>query len=356
MMCPKCFALLRAGSEFCVECGAVIKEGAEGSDTEVYTELSRANLLRMRGNMKEAIECSLGILRRFPNNVTAHTLLGDIYYEQDDLEQAAEWYEMALDLNPEAASERMKLEKVKAKLKAQEQSETVKQLGIEPAKQPNLTAIVASAVVLLLGVGGLAFAIGRSSGTGSARTGEPVTIAARGESSDTGNSEGAAPTGSQPVVSVAEDEPILAALRARLMGTSILSAHFNPATRNVLVTVVGEDSDLPAVAASVVSAVLDSRSEVKSVNVRVIQNGAISFVGRSTRTGYELARERVGADAPAAALVSQVFEGAWPPGSATVSVPPSTGSAQTPSESTPPESPPSTEASGTAEPGAATGP
>ena len=99
--CPKCFAVVKLGAEFCPECGATLDPASGGSDQEVYNDLAKANLLRNRHQMPEAIEVALGILRKYPNNATAHTLLGDIYAELDDLKQAAEWYEMALDLSPD---------------------------------------------------------------------------------------------------------------------------------------------------------------------------------------------------------------------------------------------------------------
>lgn len=108
-VCPKCFAEIPDTSVFCLECGARIREDtrdslyAEGSDREVYPEIARANLLRMKGEYEQAIEICLGILRRFPSNETAHALLGDIYADQGKLDDAIQWYELLVELAPNNA-------------------------------------------------------------------------------------------------------------------------------------------------------------------------------------------------------------------------------------------------------------
>lgn len=122
MVCPKCFANLPDSSVYCMECGARLpQEGVsrdtlylEGSDPEVYPEIARANLLRMQGKWEEAVDTCIAILRRFPNNETAHALLGDIYADQGNLEEALRWYELAADLNPSNPLYRNKIERLTA--------------------------------------------------------------------------------------------------------------------------------------------------------------------------------------------------------------------------------------------------
>src|SRR5580704_9084425 len=46
---------------------------------EVDALLTRANLLRIRGNMREAIDCCMAAMRIVPGSVPAQSLLGDIY-------------------------------------------------------------------------------------------------------------------------------------------------------------------------------------------------------------------------------------------------------------------------------------
>lgn len=74
--------------------------------------LARANLLRMRGQWDEAVAVCTEALRRAPESATAHSLLGDIYEAQGKLDDALQWYGMAVDLAPNRPADREKLERV----------------------------------------------------------------------------------------------------------------------------------------------------------------------------------------------------------------------------------------------------
>lgn len=151
--------MMPKGSDFCAECGAPLDDapGVGGSDAEVYPELAKANLMRMRKEFKQAEDICLGILRRYPNNASANTLLGDICYERGDLEQAAEWYELALDILPDSAADKAKLTEVRAKLSEKQKAETVETLGITHASKPPYVTI--AAVVLALCIVGVGVAV-----------------------------------------------------------------------------------------------------------------------------------------------------------------------------------------------------
>lgn len=125
-------------AEFCAECGAPLTDapGVGGSDQEVYPELAKANVLRMRKEFKQAEDICLSILRRFPNNASANTLLGDIAAEKGELEQSAEWYELSLDIVPDSKEVKAKLEAVRAQLAEQETKTAVETLGIPERKAP----------------------------------------------------------------------------------------------------------------------------------------------------------------------------------------------------------------------------
>jgi len=51
---------------------------SDPSDAQAGAELARANLLRLRGDYLAAEAECLKVLRQFPNNAGAHTLLGEI--------------------------------------------------------------------------------------------------------------------------------------------------------------------------------------------------------------------------------------------------------------------------------------
>jgi hypothetical protein len=62
--------------------------------------LAQANLERIRGQWAEAVETCVRVLRDNPGNADAHSLLGDIYRDQGEIDDAIQWYRMAVDLRP----------------------------------------------------------------------------------------------------------------------------------------------------------------------------------------------------------------------------------------------------------------
>jgi hypothetical protein len=62
--------------------------------------LAQANLARIRGHWQEAVDFCVQVLRTQPSNADAHSLLGDIYRDQGAIDDAIQWYRMAVDLRP----------------------------------------------------------------------------------------------------------------------------------------------------------------------------------------------------------------------------------------------------------------
>lgn len=171
-------------AEFCAECGAPLEDapGVGGSDQEVYPELAKANLHRMRKEYKGAKDICLSILRRYPNNASANTLLGDICEEEGDLEQAAEWYELALDIVPDSAADKAKLEAVRAKLAEKEKAVTVENLGITHTNKPPYATIVA--IVLAIAIVGVGIAAAMRGNSNAQTTGEKPLIVNRDQKAE----------------------------------------------------------------------------------------------------------------------------------------------------------------------------
>ena len=307
-MCPKCFALLKAGTDFCPECGASIARGSEGSDTEVYQELARANLLKMRGNSKDSVDVCLGILRRFPNNVTAHTLLGDIYAEQGDLKQAAEWYEMALDLSPGSEADQSKLAKVRERMAEKEAASTVQQLGI-PDKKDHSKALAIALAVGIVVVGGAAFWMGRqttptSGANKPSRIDAPLTI-----SSDPESRSG------PPTITVTSDAATLAALQAKSnQPTKFISATEDPRGPYVIATLSAEGQDVPLNLA--VQAAKDAYAAfptLRHLTIRVVQAGAMVLLVDVSRAAFDAANTTENAELTPDQMAPKLFSQVWPP-------------------------------------------
>ena len=118
MICGHCGAEIPDDAVVCPHCGVPIEEkfaevGDWGIEREVYSLLATANLYRVRGLWQEAENKCVEVLRRYPNNPAAHSLLGDIYADQGRWEEAKEWYELAVELAPSSQADKKKLERVR---------------------------------------------------------------------------------------------------------------------------------------------------------------------------------------------------------------------------------------------------
>lgn len=291
--CPRCFALVEAIALYCPECGASFDPDNSGSDSEVYQDLAKANLLRMRGHQKEAMDVCLGILRRYPNNMTAHSLLGDIYFEQEDFKQASEWYEMALDLSPGSPREQQQLEISQRRLKEKSLDQSLDQLEIK--KKPFNPAWYAFGLVfLLVGVAIAAFMIGQGSRAKnkSKPVEDPITIQA--------------PETNQPVVKPQVKPPVyvpaLAAEKSLLQvihGTSGVSSHIDSLTLiadtgQLIVTMPPASGMKDPVAALIASGEIFGLAEtVNTITIRIHKQGVVSFSGSITSQKYEECRTMV---------------------------------------------------------------
>lgn len=316
--CPKCFATVKRGSEFCPECGATLASG-DGSDMEVYQELARANLLRNRHQLQEAIDVALGVLRKYPNNATAHTLLGDIYNELDDWKQAAEWYEMALDLSPDSAADRLKLEKVREKLANQHSASTARALGI-PQSGSHIYSYVAAVVVLVLIVAIAAFLMGQGSaakkpiaqGKSTPITLGGIDVTSGAKPLDPGADPG---SGTAPlrVVEVVADANALTILQTRSrLAQRVLSTVEDPRTNSILVTVQADGAELPESTAIVAAKeVMMHLVTYQSIVVRVVRARKVEFIGDTTPDAVSTAESKLGSAATLDVVAREAFRNIW---------------------------------------------
>lgn len=313
--------------------------GAEGSDTAVYPELARANLLRMRGDYKAAEDQCLSILRRYPNNATANVLLGDICTEKGDLEQAMQWYEMALDLTPESQAAQHKLELVRQRYKDKETVQTVEQLGL-PTTKSRAGIYAISLIVAIFIIAVVAYALGFKHEQ-KAVMNDPAVIRARG-TLESGTRQGAGSPGG----AVREDDPLLKTIQGTgTEGARVLAAIEDPRTHALTVTYsLLEGEEARSLGASIAAQAFESISEAPLVTLRGVKQGHVAYVADAIRTRYEetLAQSwKTDHASDPNAWVDHVLLNEWP--------------AQTPrAQSTPTTQPPNA-ASGGDQPSGATG-
>lgn len=133
---------------------------AGGLSQEAYALLAQANLLRVRGQWPEAVEACRAALRLAPDSAAAQSLLGDIYENQGDLDDAALWYRLALDSSPDSTADRLKLDRLLVRRDDPEAAPpaSVSLRPASPAPERALRYLAVAAALLILLVIGLAFA------------------------------------------------------------------------------------------------------------------------------------------------------------------------------------------------------
>lgn len=147
MNCIVCKAEIPDDSLFCCICGAKLDSmnaslSAKDLPSLEYM-LAQANLLRMQAKWEEAENKCIEILRKDPNNYDAHSLLGDIYRDQGRYEDAAQWYQLALDLYPESQKEPEKLAQLR-ELRTKSQSSIEEESSLALDRTQRLIGITPS--------------------------------------------------------------------------------------------------------------------------------------------------------------------------------------------------------------------
>jgi len=275
------------------------KNQAEGSDSAIYPELARVNLLRMRGDFPAALTHCRSILRKFPNNVTANQLLGDICVETDDLEQAKEWYELALDIAPDSAQIEMKLNSVRQRLEHRETEGLVEQLGLPPSKPRNgLLAVGLS--VLLIGLVAIAYIIGMNAPKKTANAGpKRTTINAPIENPTQNDTTGEAGQGdpdpgpSNPIApgpsGTAEERGLMQLIGQKSAeGAKVSGVVQDPRSGLLVVTFnLATGDDARAVALKLAETAFDTSPVTRIVTLRAILDGKLAYTADAHRETYE---------------------------------------------------------------------
>ncbi|MDX2065394.1 MAG: tetratricopeptide repeat protein [Fimbriimonadaceae bacterium] len=261
---------------------SIFEQDDAADKDRIYPELARANLFRMRGDYRGAIDQCLSVLKRYPDDRDAHTLIGDIYAEQGDLGQAAQWYELSIDLEPRSSeAEKRKLAQVKQRMQEREAASTAQQLGLPPEK-PSIwpTIAVMSVIAVTVGIG--SYMLGQQKDAPKPKP-RSVSVVAPTESGPSTPESG---VGATIVESgVAEDQQVLQSVAARLGGNlTLLSAMQDPRTRLLTVTIaVQSDQNERHVSAEVARAALGQYVSAPSVTVRTVRFGRLVHVSTVTR-------------------------------------------------------------------------
>ncbi len=113
MECAECGTVVPPGRRACIACGTPVMRSTRTSPMEsVDALLAEANLLRTRGQHDEAIGVCTRILRQEPTNAAAHSLLANIYRDQSNYREALGWFKLAVELDPDNATDKQRLDEM----------------------------------------------------------------------------------------------------------------------------------------------------------------------------------------------------------------------------------------------------
>ncbi|MGV3614583.1 MAG: tetratricopeptide repeat protein [Fimbriimonas sp.] len=301
--CDRCQSAVPGDSRVCPECGAPLVPGARADiPQDVHRELARANLLRVRGEFDAAEAVCLSVLKRYPNSAPTHTLLGDIADDRGDLDQAERWYDLALDLDPESAGDRRKLEDVRARKNAFDSESTVAQIGL-----PSRPAIPWSNIVLG-SLAALSFAGAAYVGFARRDTGRPAPTVTRAidvpkEAITAQATEPVPEATPEPVADATpkiptpgptafpgsqEDEAARSLLAQRSpVGSNLISAQNDPRAKVMTLTFGLRSTDDPRqVASELARTALELNLETQNVVVRGVRDARLVYVADVPRTRY----------------------------------------------------------------------
>jgi len=298
-------------------------------------DLARANLLRMRSDYRAAIDQCLSLLKRSPDDPDAHTLIGDIYAEQGDLGQAAQWYELALDLNPGSTQDQQKLTYVQQRIKEREAATVAQQIALPPASPyPWMPWVVMAVIALLIGAGAYMAGQRQEPPAKLARASVPVSAAITEPGLKVTELPSVTEGGSPPVAE--EDRKLAASIAGEIpTGIVLLHAWQDPRNRDISLTIRVRPEDAQrVVAAEIARAVLRRVAGANAVSVRTEKGGQIVHLGTVDRARLSVtetpgwSEAHPGAEALADALLAQE----WPETAA--GTPPTTGGDDTPPAAT----------------------
>lgn len=292
--CAKCFAPMSGHLDACPECGAPVRSGVTSIDTTTSADIARANLLRMRGDYKAAVEVCLKILKQFPNHAAAHTLLGDISAAQGDWVQAVSWYELALDIVPESASDAQKLLHAKQRVGEGEQMSAAEHLGINDTPGRHyLYAGIGLLLVFTLVV--VAYSYFASAGEPTVREPDPslnapLTLPDRRQASQQ------VPVVEQPPAGkTAEEIEMLGLIRGKAEVTErnrLLDVVFLPTDSKITLSYTSLRAENDRVTgAKLADAAFTALSGIRSITLRALAGGKMTFTAESRREVWDKVQE-----------------------------------------------------------------
>jgi hypothetical protein len=325
MNCKHCYEDVPDESPFCPKCGARLDAPLLGPPEAVdptYIDVARANLLRMRGDWDAAQASAIAVLRRYPHSPTAHSLLGDILADQGRLEEAAQWYRMALELDPGNLADQRKLLRAEETLKAAAERETA-----AATPKPTVSSFrvaAAAATVFLAGIIVAGFVIRGLFGSSGPST--PRVPSGPNQPAGRPPAVSVAPGATAPVAETERETFLLSTLMSRAQeldkrGLRLSAAIVDESNNRALLalnalSVDGSKPDWPralydgALAAANNAMAVDR--DLSQVSVRVVMDLEVQRLGRRREQAFIGLLDR--ADVPQGGAATRFSSVWWRPG------------------------------------------
>ena len=340
LICERCMAHVSDLASVCPECGAPLdhEAGAVVGESAVHGELAQANLLRLRGELDEAEKRCLSILKRYPNEPGAHGQLGDIVADRGDWARAAQWYELALDLNPKSARDKAKLAEALRRVEEADASHTIEQIGLPPADHSKVYWILSAVVAFMIIVAAAAYF--RSPPPAKASpvlnggvVSAPLTPLADSSTppstdkpvADTSQDQTPAAESTEPSSMPMEDRTLMQLLQQRSAeGSALVAVNQDPRDKLLTLTyAAAQNDDVRKIGASLAKDALDQSPDTLIVTVRGIVGDRLAFVADASRPRLqEIESAPSQPSAPPDAWISTLLQREWTP----TTLPPNTQS------------------------------
>ena len=295
----------------------------------LYPELGRANLLRLRGDYDGAIHQCLSVLKRMPDDLSAHILVADIYAESGDLHQASQWYELGLEIDPRNKGILQKLENVRERSSHREIAETAEQLGLPP-DSPKLGWVAGGVISFVFLIAIASFVLGQRNSnlgvdkvlhvpiTAPTKLGDGTPDPSKVADAKNPKIEDLIPHSSNAnsLGSFAqEDRTLTVTLSERTpLGSHIASASEDPRTKIVTITyTLRSDEDARKIGAELAKATLEQVTDSMTVTLRGIRDEKLSYVADVSRDNINSANQAAGnqPDTSSEAWLSKVLTSEW---------------------------------------------
>ncbi len=293
-VCAHCETRVDGALTQCPECGAPLQGlgSIDNVSDTVHAELSHANLARMRSDFRAAEQQCLSILKRYPHHFETHVLIGDVFADQRRFEQAADWYELAVDLDPGSFVARQKLQVMHDRLRETEKLKTAEHLGLPEMNGKRTASYAALALAIIALCAFVSYSLGKRTGTAAAPDVVRSLISATQDSVVTQAPEEPVveePKISSPAVTVqpamtAEDKVTTDTLRRGDHADRLMLASMDPRTKQLTLTFRLQEGEVERkIGAEMARDALGVISEANQVTVRGLRADKTVYMGDISR-------------------------------------------------------------------------